>query len=161
MVKYIRAAESKKKFRVYFTDGSDTTCMAVDDIDAIKQGRAYLKAWDIDAKVDEAYEILADGETDLLSLWAYACNGNVRKLEQYYSNGGEVGIKYPKFGTDHSLIMGAVRNNELDAAVFLAEQGETVSKAEIRELNRKYSSDKNLTTAEKDKLRELLGILSA
>ena len=161
MVKYIRASESKKKFRVYFTDGSDTTCVAVDDIDAIKQGKAYLKSWDIDAKVAEAYEILADGKTDLLSLWAYACNGNVRKLKQYYSNGGEVGIKYPKFGTDHSLIMGAVRNNELDTAIFLAKQGETVSKAELRELNSKYSDDKNLDTAEKGKLRQLLDILSA
>lgn len=155
MVKYVKASETKKKFRVYFTDGTDTMCTAADDIDAIKQGRAYLKAWSIDAKVDEVYEILADGETDLLSLWAYACNGNIRKLEQYYSNGGEVGIKYPAFGKDHSLIMGAVRNNELETAIFLAEQGETVSAEELEELK----NTNRLSTEDELKLEKLINLL--
>lgn len=43
-------------------------------------------------------------------------------------------MKYPRFGTDHSLIMGAVRNNELEVADILANYGENISHKEAKEL---------------------------
>ena len=38
-------------------------------------------------------------------LWEYACNGDIEKLKQYYSEHNEVNKRYYSFNKEHSLIM--------------------------------------------------------
>ena len=67
-------------------------------------------------------------------LWTAVCTGNINQVKKYYENGGMPNRKYPRFGTDHSLIMGAVRNRNFEMANLLADYGENVSKEEAREI---------------------------
>ena len=67
-------------------------------------------------------------------LWNAVCSGDITTIKEYYRSGGKVNLKYPRFGTDHSLIMGAVRNKEFEAANLLADYGENISHKEAKEL---------------------------
>ena len=69
-------------------------------------------------------------------LWEYACCGDIDSLKNYYENGGEVNRRYYAFGGEHSLIMGAFRNNQFETVEYMLSVRETVTQAEKNEFNR-------------------------
>ena len=69
------------------------------------------------------------------TLWSCACSGDIELLKAYYTccpNG--INRKYRRFGEDHSLIMGAFRNNQIETVKYLMSVGETISKKEKEEI---------------------------
>ena len=69
-------------------------------------------------------------------LWEFACCGDIDSLKSYYENGGEPNRRYFAFGGEHSLIMGAFRNNQFEAVEYMLSMGETATQAEKNEFNR-------------------------
>ena len=69
-------------------------------------------------------------------LWEYACCGDMESLKSYYENGGETNRRYFAFGGEHSLIMGAYRNNQFEAVEYMLSVGETATQAEKDEFNK-------------------------
>ena len=69
-------------------------------------------------------------------LWEYACCGDVESLKSYYENGGEPNRRYYAFGGEHSLLMGAFRNNQFEAVEYMLSMGETATQTEKNEFNR-------------------------
>lgn len=69
-------------------------------------------------------------------LWEYACCGELELLKRYYEDGGETNRRYFAFGSEHSLIMGAFRNNQFEAVEYMLSVGETVTQAEKDEFNK-------------------------
>ncbi len=69
-------------------------------------------------------------------LWEYACCGDIDSLKSYYENGGEPNRRYFAFGGEHSLIMGAFRNNQFEAVEYMLSMGETATDLEIEEFTR-------------------------
>lgn len=67
-------------------------------------------------------------------LWTYACSGNITRLKTYYNNSGKLNRRYDKFSTEHSLIMGAFRNNQYDTVEYLMSVGETLTEKEKEEM---------------------------
>lgn len=65
-------------------------------------------------------------ETPIENLWAYACCGDLKKLKEYYKNGGETNRRYYAIGSYHSLIAGAYRNENYETVKFLLSVGETI-----------------------------------
>ena len=59
----------------------------------------------------------------IYKLWEYACNGDIEKLKQYYSEHNEVNKRYYSFNKEHSLIMGALRNNQFETVEYLISFG--------------------------------------
>ena len=76
--------------------------------------------------------------TTIDELWVYACCGNTNKLKDYYNNNGETNRRYSAFNTEHSLIMGAFRNNQYDAVEYLMSVGETLTEKEKEEMLVEY-----------------------
>lgn len=72
--------------------------------------------------------------TDIQELWEYACSGDIENLKKYYDEGGSVDNRYIKFGTAHSLIMGAFRNNQFETVEYLISVGESIAPQERKEL---------------------------
>lgn len=68
--------------------------------------------------------------TDINKLWEYACCGNIEELKKYYENGGSTNNRYFGFGEEHSLIMGAFRNNQFDTVEYLMSVGEEITQKE-------------------------------
>lgn len=71
-------------------------------------------------------------------LWIAACSGDLTTLRSYYSGVCEINRRYHKFGSDHSLIAGAYRNNQMETVDFLLDMGETVMDHERTELKEVY-----------------------
>jgi hypothetical protein len=71
-------------------------------------------------------------------LWTAACSGDLTTLRNYYSGVCEINRRYHKFGSDHSLIAGAYRNNQMEAVDFLLDMGETILDHERTELKEIY-----------------------
>ena len=71
-------------------------------------------------------------------LWIAACSGDLDTLRSYYSGVCEINRRYHKFGSDHSLIAGAYRNNQMETVDFLLDMGETVMDHERTELKEVY-----------------------
>ena len=73
-------------------------------------------------------------------LWEYACNGDIEKLKKYYSEHNETNRRYCRFNKEHSLIMGALRNNQFETVEYLISVGETITDEEkeqiLKELKR-------------------------
>lgn len=72
--------------------------------------------------------------TDINKLWEDACCGNIEELKGYYENGGSVNNRYFKFGDEHSLIMGAFRNNQFETVEYLMSVGEEITPKEYEEI---------------------------
>ena len=72
--------------------------------------------------------------TDINKLWEDACCGNVEELKRYYETGGSVNNRYFKFGDEHSLIMGAFRNNQFETVEYLMSVGEEITPKEYEEI---------------------------
>lgn len=71
-------------------------------------------------------------------LWIAACSGDLTTLRSYYSGVCEINRRYHKFGSDHSLIAGAYRNNQMETVDFLLDMGETIMDHERKELKEVY-----------------------
>ena len=69
-------------------------------------------------------------------LFGYACSGNIEKLKEYYETGGTVGNCINKLWNDHSLIMGAFRNDQFDTVEYLLEVGEKPTPKEQEEIRK-------------------------
>lgn len=67
-------------------------------------------------------------------LWLYACSGNTEKLKLYYNEHGKINKRYNKFNTEHSLIIGAFRNNQFETVEYLISVGETLTEKEKEEM---------------------------
>lgn len=72
---------------------------------------------------------------ELFKLWDAVCNGDIKILKQYYENGGEINQRYKAFGSEHSLIAGAYRNNNYATVKYLLSVGETVMDKEKKEIS--------------------------
>ena len=73
-------------------------------------------------------------KTNIEKLWNAACNGKIEYLKKYYENGGEKNLRYQAFGREHSLVIGAFRNNLLDTVDYLLSVGETLTPQEKNEV---------------------------
>ena len=68
-------------------------------------------------------------------LWEAACNGDIDTLSNYYERKKDtIPIRYQKFGSEHSLIMGAFRNNQWKAVDYLISVGATITEDEKKEI---------------------------
>lgn len=69
-------------------------------------------------------------------LWEYACSGNIKGLKRYYNKCPDgINKRYNRFNTEHSLIMGAFRNNQFETVEYLISVGETVTDKEKEEIS--------------------------
>ena len=70
-------------------------------------------------------------------LFSYACAGNIKRLKEYYqSKEGVTGRTFQKFGKEHSLVMGAFRNDQFETVKFLLEMGEAPTAEEKEQVKR-------------------------
>ena len=67
-------------------------------------------------------------------LWEYACNGDIEKLKKYYSEHNETNRRYCRFNKEHSLIMGALRNNQFETVEYLISIGENITDEEKEQI---------------------------
>ena len=70
----------------------------------------------------------------IYKLWEYACNGDIEKLKKYYSEHNETNRRYCRFNKEHSLIMGALRNNQFETVEYLISVGETITDEEKEQI---------------------------
>lgn len=63
-------------------------------------------------------------------LWEAACSGDVNTLKKCYKKAEN--RRYLSFGQEHSLIMGAFRNNQWEVINYLSSIGETITAEEKR-----------------------------
>ena len=76
-------------------------------------------------------------ETDIKTLWEYACNGKINALKEYFkSENSIINRRYKRLGASYSLIMGAFRNNQFDTVEYLISIGETITDEERKEINK-------------------------
>lgn len=68
------------------------------------------------------------------NLWSLACSGDIDSLREYYESGGDVNLRYNRFNTEYSLIMGALSNRQYDTIDYLLSVGETVTDEEFKEI---------------------------
>ena len=73
-------------------------------------------------------------------LWTAVCSNDMPTVEKYFSSGVAVNQRYPRFGVSHSLIMGAVRNGQIEIVRLLRSYGETVEDYEEDEYKRLIAS---------------------
>ena len=66
-------------------------------------------------------------------LWTAVCNGKYDKVKNYFESGKEVNKRYPRFGGESSLIMGALRNGDMKMVELLKSFGETIIDDEKKE----------------------------
>lgn len=81
---------------------------------------------------------MAHAKISINALWIAACSGDLDTLRSYYSGVCEINRRYHKFGSDHSLIAGAYRNNQMETVDFLLDMGETIMEHERKELKEVY-----------------------
>ena len=103
-----------------------------------KDNKYYLG--DPNAEYDE---VVYDGEDEIDNLWTAVCCGDNKYLQNYYNNGGEPNKRYHKFNKEHSLIMGALRNNNYDTVKLLKANGETILEDEFAEYDDIIQNNKN------------------
>lgn len=72
-------------------------------------------------------------------LWTAVCTGNIKKVKEYFDKGNKPNKRYIRFGMDHSLIMGALRNERYDMAKLLMSYGETILDDEKAEFDEYYA----------------------
>ena len=73
--------------------------------------------------------------TNTEQLFGLACSGNIKALEDYWNGEGDLNVTYQKFGKEHSLIMGAFRNQQYDMVRWLKNHGCRLTHEEQDEIN--------------------------
>ena len=89
----------------------------------------------------------------IYKLWEYACNGDIEKLKQYYSEHNEVNKRYYSFNKEHSLIMGAFRNQQYDTVRWLKNHGCRLTHDEQDEINLEYMRIKTIELLASDVIK--------
>lgn len=74
-------------------------------------------------------------------LFGMACSGNISMLRECKEKGCDLDVRYSSFGEEHSLIMGAFRNEEYRTAEWLLTVGCTLTDREQSEINKMYQKD--------------------
>lgn len=92
--------------------------------------------------------------TNTEQLFGLACSGNIETLEEYWNGEGDLNITYSKFGKEHSLIMGAFRNQQYDTVRFLQKHGCRLTEEEQDEINQKYLEMKAIESLASDILKQ-------
>lgn len=72
-------------------------------------------------------------------LFGLACSGNIKALKEYWDGEGDLNITYERFGKEHSLIMGAFRNQQYDTVRWLKNHGCRLTDEEQDEINMEYT----------------------
>lgn len=91
--------------------------------------------------------------TNTEQLFGLACSGNIKALEEYWNGEGNLNITYEKFGSEHSLIMGAFRNQQYDTVRWLKNHGCRLTDQEQDEINQKYLEMKAIESLASDILK--------
>ena len=76
--------------------------------------------------------------TNTEQLFGLACSGNIKALEEYWNGDGDLNVTYEKFGKQHSLIMGAFRNQQYDTVNWLQNHGCQLTDEEQDEINLEF-----------------------
>ena len=92
--------------------------------------------------------------TNTEQLFGLACSGNIEALEEYWNCEGDLNITYSKFGREHSLIMGAFRNQQYDTVRFLQNHGCRLTDHEQDEINQKYLEMRAIESLASDILKQ-------
>ena len=82
--------------------------------------------------------------TNTEQLFGLACSGNIKALEDYWNGEGDLNVTYQKFGKEHSLIMGAFRNQQYDTVRWLKNHGCRLTHEEQDEINMEYMRIKTI-----------------
>ena len=89
-------------------------------------------------------------------IWTASCDGNINVLKKYFSSkNAKRNIRYCRFG-QHSLIMGAYRNNQFDTVEYLLSVGETVTEEEMKHIQKEIERLELLKRIEAKKRSDLL-----
>ncbi len=75
-------------------------------------------------------------------LWTAATSNDLDYIHNHFKNGGKPNQRFNGFGTNHSLIMGAVRNGNWDMVDALKGYGETILPEEQEEYDLELSRRK-------------------
>lgn len=73
-------------------------------------------------------------------LWTAVCLNDIPTVKNYFSSGGQINQRYWKFGTNHSLIIGAVRNGYVEMVRLLRRYGETIEEHEEDEYKKRMET---------------------
>lgn len=87
-------------------------------------------------------------------LFGLACSGNIKELENYWNCEGSLNVTYEKFGMEHSLIMGAFRNQQYDTVRWLKNHGCRLTDHEQNEINQKYLEMRAIESLASDILKQ-------
>lgn len=82
--------------------------------------------------------------TNVEQVFGLACSGNNKALEEYWNEDGDLNVRYEKFGKEHSLIMGAFRNQQYDTVEWLRAHGCSMIDEEREEIRREYDRIKTI-----------------
>ena len=91
--------------------------------------------------------------TNTEQLFGLACSGNIKALEDYWNGEGDLSVTYQKFGKEHSLIMGAFRNQQYDTVRWLKNHGCRLTHEELDEINMEYLRIKTIELLASDVIK--------
>ena len=91
--------------------------------------------------------------TNTEQLFGLACSGNIKALEDYWNGEGDLSVTYQKFGKEHSLLMGAFRNQQYDTVRWLKNHGCRLTHDEQDEINMEYMRIKTIELLASDILK--------
>lgn len=78
-------------------------------------------------------------------VFGLACSGNIKALKEYWDSEGDLkNVTYERFGKEHSLIMGAFRNQQYDTVRWLKNHGCRLTDEEQDEINMEYMRIKTI-----------------
>jgi hypothetical protein len=80
---------------------------------------------------------------NLEDIWTAVCSGDLENVKRLVTDYEEANERYNRFGKNHSLIMGAARNNEPEVVSYLISIGGTIEPSETAEFA-KYIKNNNL-----------------
>ena len=97
--------------------------------------------------------------TNMEELFSYACAGNIKGLKEYYQSKEAVtGRTFQKFGKEHSLVMGAFRNDQFETVEFLLKKGETLTSEEKEQIKKELMRWELIKLMVKEEVKMVDGI---
>ena len=142
----------------YFVEGNNLRVEETNDEPIVFENKGVKEESEED---EPQYIIDVKSEEDMIeNMWtAVCCNDIIYVQNAYNKHLIEPGKRYKAFGKDHSLIMGALRNNNYDMADLLKSFGETIRKDEVDEYKnimakRVYEDELTKTAKDESKKEE-------
>lgn len=89
-------------------------------------------------------ELFMLSTTNTEQLFGLACSGNIKALREYWEGEGDLNVTYVRLGKEHSLIMGAFRNQQYDTVRWLKNHGCRLTQDEQDETNMEYMRVKTI-----------------